>query len=72
MCNRVSAADKAVKPENLEAVPDTNQGVYYESFEDLMKVVNNNMRGIKSQKTKMKIWKCYYYESRKFFRRRKF
>ena len=28
-----------------------NQGVYYQSFEDLMKVVNNNMRGIKSQKT---------------------
>ena len=28
-----------------------NQGVYYQSFEDLMEVVNNNMRGIKSQKT---------------------
>ena len=28
-----------------------SQGVYYQSFEDLMKVVNNNMRGIKSIKT---------------------
>ena len=28
-----------------------NNGVYYQSFEDLMKVVNNSMRGLKSQKT---------------------
>ena len=28
-----------------------SQGEYYQSFEDLMKVVNNNVRGIKSLKT---------------------
>jgi len=40
-----------------ESISDTlsagfiSQGVYYQSFEDLMKAVNNSMRGIKSQKT---------------------